>query len=288
MAKICITGASGYLGSHISPELIKLGHDLIRVDMVEPEKSYGEYRQADLRNEEQAKTSLAGSEIIIHCASIHPWKQYTNQQYLDMNVKGTWNLFQVASELKINRIILTSSIAASGYNPELNLCPVGEDYQKQDLNDIYSLTKLFQEQIARHFCAYRGLKVIALRPPNFTPKQHLQTGAALLSGCLLVTDIASAHVKAIDSWEKMKNSFEPFFITPMFPYSKDEEKLLSNEPKAIIDKYYPGVYDWFGQQGVKLHPVPTQYDNNKAKRLLNWQPEYTFSWWWNNKQRTAN
>ena len=47
MTRICITGASGYLGDHISSRLIELGHDLICVDMIPPQEARGEFRQAE-------------------------------------------------------------------------------------------------------------------------------------------------------------------------------------------------------------------------------------------------
>ena len=280
MTRICITGASGYLGDHISSRLVDLEYDLICVDMIPQQEARGEFRQADLRVEDEICGALEGAEIIIHCASIHPWKQYTDEQYLDSNVKGTWNVFRAAAEHSIKRVILTSSIAASGYNPEPELCPVDESYQQEALRDIYSVTKRFQEQIARHFCRREGMEVIALRPPNFTPKPPLQTGTALLSGCLLVEDIASAHVKALSVWDSLENSFEPLFITPMFPYSSEEIPHLSDNPKGVLDKHFPGAWDWFKERGIELRPAPTQYDSSKAKQILGWEPEYTFAHWW--------
>ena len=286
MTRICITGASGYLGSYLCSELVKLGYDLICVDMVPPEKAYGEFRQVDFREEDKICSALEGAELLFHCASIHPWKKYTDEQYLDSNVKGTWNVFRAASENGIERVILTSSIAASGYNPEQELCPVDESYQQQSLSDMYSLTKHFQEHIAGYFCKHKGLKVIALRPPNFTPKPPLQTGATLLSGCLIVEDIASAHLKTLNVWEKLQNSFEPFYITSTFPYSLQEIQQFSGDPKGLLDKYFPGAWDWFEKRGVKLRLMATPYDSGKAKRILGWQPEHTFARWWE-KDRKA-
>lgn len=280
MTRICVTGASGYLGRYLCPELLKLGYDLICVDRVPPEETYGEFRQADFRDADKTHRALEGAQLLIHCASIHPWKKYRDEQYLDANVKGTWNLFRAASEHGIDRVVLTSSIAASGYNPEPELCPVDEGYQEQSLGDIYSLTKCFQEQIARHFCGHQGMKVIALRPPNFTPRPPLQTGAALLSGCLVVQDVASAHLKALDVWEKVQDSFEPFFTTPAFPYTPQEVRQLSHHPKRILDRYFPGAWEWFETRDVSLRPVATLHDSSKAKGLLGWQPEYTFARWW--------
>ncbi|MBD3184611.1 NAD-dependent epimerase/dehydratase family protein [Candidatus Poribacteria bacterium] len=283
MSRICVTGASGYLGSRICSQLRELGHELIRVDMTPPQDNSGEFCKADFRDIEATVKALGGVEMIIHCASIHPWKSYTDEEYLDCNIKGTWNVLQAAVKNKIRKVIITSSIAASGYNPPPEIRPADESFQNQALRDIYGLTKFFQEQNARHFCAYKGLNVIALRPPNFTPKTPVQTGAALLSGCLLVEDIASAHVKAVDVWDKLDTSFEPFFITPTYPYSKDEIPKLSTDPKGILDKYYPGAYDWFAERDVKLQLSETLYSSEKAKRLLGWETEHDFGWWWKNQ-----
>lgn len=280
MTRVCVIGASGHLGSYLCHELVKLGYDLICVDIVPPEKAYGEVRQADLTKMDATLSALDGAQILIHCASIHPWKKYTDGQYMDSNVKGTWNVFRAASELGIERIILTSSIAASGYNPEPELRPVDESYQQQSLSDIYSLTKHFQEHVARHFCEYKGLKVVAIRPPNFVPRPPLQSGAALISGCLVVEDVASAHLKALGVWDKLQNNFEPFYITPTFPYSPQEAQQLSSDPKGILDRYFPGAWDWFDERGVKLRPVSTHYDSGKAKKVLGWEPRYTFAHWW--------
>ncbi len=288
MTRICVTGASGYLGRHLCDELLKSGYDLICVDRMPPEEAHGEFRQVDFRDEDGTRGALDGAEILIHCASIHPWKEYADGQYLDNNVKGTWNILRSALGHGIDRVILTSSIAASGYLPKPELCAVDESYQQQALTDMYSLTKLFQEQIARHFCRYKGMKIIALRPPNFTPKPPLQTGAALLSGCLIVEDVVSAHVKAVDAWGKLQEGFEPFFTTPTFPYSSQEVQRFSDNPKSLLEKYFPGAWDWFEERGVPLQPVATHYDSSKAERILGWQPEQTFARWWEHEGKASS
>ena len=284
MTRVCVTGVSGYLGRHLCPELVKRGYDLICVDMVPPEKAYGEFRQTDFSKEDEARRVLDGAEFLIHCASIHPREKYTDEQYLDANVKGTWHVLKAASERGIERVILTSSTFASGEIPP-ERWPVDEGYIHPSPYDIYSLTKLVQEQIARHFCGQKGMKVIALRPPNFTSKPPLQYEAALLSNCLAVEDVASAHLKALDVWEKLQDNFEPFYITHTFPYSPQETHLLSSNPRSVVDKYFPGAWDWFEQRGVALSSAANRFDSSKAKRILGWQPEYTFGRWWEEHRR---
>jgi nucleoside-diphosphate-sugar epimerase len=101
---------------------------------------------------------------------------------------------------------------------------------------------------------------------------------------MVVEDIASAHIKAVDICDKLENNFEPFYITQTFPYTKQEIQQLSTNPKNIVEKYYPGAWDWFLKYGITLNPVATYYDSTKAKNILGWEPVYTFGSWWKGKQ----
>lgn len=282
MKTVCVTGASGYLGSKICHELNKLKYNIIRIDIVSPKERIGEFRLADLRNKIEISKALEGSDFIIHCASIHPWKRYTEDQYLDINVKGSWNVFQSAYEKGINKIILTSSIAVS-WRAHPSSWPIDEKYIDLYPSDIYSITKLFQEKIAQHFCGCKDMKVISLRPPTFTPQPPINIGANLLSGWMIVDDVASAHISALNAWKKIDNDFEPFFITHSYPYTKQEEQKLKIDPKSIVDKYYPGAWEWFLNKGITLSPSPTIFNNSKAKRILGWVPSITFTRWLSEK-----
>ncbi len=65
----------------------------------------------------EAVTGLCdGMDQVLHIAAIHPWKQYTTQQYLDLNIKGTHNVIAEAARAKADRLIYTSSVSAIGYN----------------------------------------------------------------------------------------------------------------------------------------------------------------------------
>ena len=128
VTSVLVTGAAGHLGSHLVPMLVEQGFTVRGLDMLPlPESVAGEcdFTQADLSDREAVRAAMDGVDIVVHTASIHPWKPYTDDQYLDANVKGTWSLYAVAAELGIERIVLTSSIAAFGYrNIRMDCWPV--------------------------------------------------------------------------------------------------------------------------------------------------------------------
>ena len=170
IGKLVVTGAAGHLGSQLIPQLLADGFDVTGVDMVEPSTTTG-YRfvRADLTARQDQEAAITGAQLIVHCAAIQPWKAYPDEQYLDANVKGIWQLYKAAAAQGINGIVMTSSIAAVGYaNITPAHWPLGETFQTTT-TDLYCLTKQTQEAIARQFAHLGLVRTLTLRPPAFMP-----------------------------------------------------------------------------------------------------------------------
>jgi len=310
---ILVTGASGHLGSHVVPLLIAEGYRIRALDIVPP--AGGEWcptevgpparpcggpasagRQqpalpsrpegvcADLADFDACKAAVEGVDLIVHCASIHPWKPYTDAQYLDCNIKGTWNLYRAAAEAGVGRVVLTSSIAAVGYggNPPW---PLGEG-EEFPLGDLYSLTKHTQEDIARMHAASGRIRTLALRPPAFMPKSDLETLFMLTGAYARVEDMASAHVAAVRVLTGRQEPgaplamFEPIFTTNALPYTEEDRPVLGDQGlPGLVRKHWPEAYEWMVGHGFEGGWLPGVYDLSKAKRLLGWQPEWNLAEW---------
>lgn len=279
--RIAVTGAAGHLGSHLCPLLAERGHRLIRTDVREPPDGPGEVRTADLIDPEQTRVALDGADLVVHCASIHSWKPYADEQYLDSNLKGTWHVLAAAADLGMTRVVHTSSIAVYGdYWFPPDLWPIAEDHPARDPGDIYRVTKMAQETMARFFTATRGLRIAALRPPAFMPRPDLDTGLSLLGHFALVDDVAAAHVAAVERIDALPNAFEPFNTTNALPYTPDEGRQLLDDPRPVIQTHWPGAWDFLVAHGATPAPRPTVFDLTKARRLLGWAPTHNFDWWW--------
>ncbi len=297
--RVLVTGASGHLGSHLIPLLEADGLEVVGLDMVAPATSMERFVQADLADRQALDHALDGVDLVVHCASIHPWKPYADDQYLDANVKGTWHLYSAAAEKNIDRVVLTSSIAAVGYGPvrpdgtpDAALWPLSESYRGVP-RDLYSFTKHAQETTARLFAANDAVRTLALRPPAFMPRPELDQGLGLLGVWADVEDVASAHLAAVRTFLGMGSPcrelerFEAIFVTNSLPYTAGDGDLLEGSAvsRPLVAKYWPEAADWFAEQRAGPVWLPGVYDLMKARVLLGWKPTWDFARWYEEKKR---
>jgi nucleoside-diphosphate-sugar epimerase len=288
--KILVTGAAGHLGSHLATELDAEGYDIVGLDIVPAPASWpsrAPYLQTDLGTADGLQDAVAGTALIAHCASIHPWKPYTDEQYLDANIKGTWRLYAAAKAAGVSRIVLTSSIAAAGYHAvPVSAWPVTEDGQFP-LGDLYSFTKHAQEDIARQHAFLGSVRTLAIRPPAFMPRPELETGFALTGTFAVVEDIVSAHMAAIrvllghQEPGFAPQGFEALNCTNRLPYTREDIAGLPADRNILhlVKKYWPDAVEWLEANGYRSPWLPAVYDVSKAKALLGWEPAFNFEQW---------
>lgn len=287
---ILVTGAAGHLGSHLAAPLRQAGFQVRGTDRASPPADWpgsSPFTQADLSDAAALAPLLEGVDTIVHCASIHPWKSYSDTEYIDANVRGTWVLYDCAARAGVSRIVLTSSIAAAGYSgipPED--WPVAED-REYGLHDIYGFTKRAQEDVARVFANDGRIRSIALRPPAFMPRPPIETAFALTGCFAVVSDIASAHVAAAKALSPHNRqgcelaAFEAVYCTNRLPYTAEDAAALAAgaDSRTLVRKHWPRAYDWLVAQGYKGMWLPAVYDLTKAGRLLGWEPALNFEQW---------
>lgn len=161
--KILITGASGTIGRKLVP-FLEPEHEL-RLLSLEPVPEDSRWAQADITKLDQILPAMQGMEAVIHLAiaSGHEGgyeEAGFNEQRFDVNVKGTFNVFEAARRAGVRRVIHTSSLTVVwGYPPpewvasDAPAKPVG----------TYGLTKFFGEKIAEHYATAFGMDVVCLR-----------------------------------------------------------------------------------------------------------------------------
>lgn len=295
MKRVLVTGAAGHLGSHLVADLAREGYDVTGLDMVELPAGAGSplrFVRAQLSDGQAVARCLEGTELVVHCASIHPWKQYSDDQYLDANIKATWHLYKAAAAAGVRHLVLTSSIAAVGYRVPPALWPVSPDYQGVP-EDLYSLTKHAQETIARQFADQGTVRTIALRPPAFMPRGELETGFGLLGAFALVQDIASAHLAAVQVLSGRRSApeplrpFEPLFCTLPLPYTANdlEGQAGGRVTLELAQQHWPQAADWLAAHGFTGAWLPAVYDISRTRHLLGWEPSFDFNWWFSQHGR---
>lgn len=202
--KILITGATGTIGSKLIPAL-ENEHDLVLLSRRKIQDD-ARWRQVDVTKIEQVMDAMRGCETVIHLAIASGQEgDYEgddfNEQRFEINVKGTYNVFEAARRTEVKRVIYTSSLTVVwGYLPptfvegDAPAKPVG----------TYALTKHLGEQIAEHYAKVHGLSVLCMRIPKPVDIEDKTSKATpILPQWIAFPDLVQAYLLAL----KLQNNF---------------------------------------------------------------------------------
>lgn len=178
-----MTGADGFIGSHLTEELVRAGHDVRAFVFYNSFNSWGWLDQAgsdvrgqfevfagDIRDPNGVRTAVKGCDAILHLAALIaiPYSYHSPDSYIDTNVKGTLNVVQAARDLDVTRVVHTSTSEVYG---TARFVPITEDHPLQGQSP-YSASKIGADQIALSFHSSFGTPVTVLRPFNtYGPRQ---------------------------------------------------------------------------------------------------------------------
>jgi dihydroflavonol-4-reductase len=166
--KVFITGATGFVGSHVARALAAQGAELrllvrptSRLDNIADLRA--ETAMGDLRNPESLKKAMAGCEFVFHVAADYRlWVRDPEQMYLS-NVEGTRALIQAAQQSGIRRVIYTSSVATMGFTRDGHVAGEDSPVSLKDMVGHYKRSKFMAEQIALE-AGNNGANVVMVNP----------------------------------------------------------------------------------------------------------------------------
>lgn len=164
--KLAVTGGAGFIGSHLAKEIIKQGHTLVIIDNLYrgnlqnlvPLKDY-EFQKIDIRDFENLRDALKNVDGIFHEAALTDVQEsfIKKDEYMDVNVRGTENVFKIAKEFGL-KVVYASSSSVYG-NPKK--IPITESSERAPINP-YGNTKLEDEVLAEKY-SRDGVSIIGLR-----------------------------------------------------------------------------------------------------------------------------
>jgi NAD dependent epimerase/dehydratase len=181
--KILVTGADGFIGSHLTELLVRNGHDVRAFVLYNSFNSWGwldrcaadvkggfEVFAGDIRDPHGVRTAMSGCDRVLHLAALIaiPYSYHSPDTYVDTNIKGTLNVVQAARDLDVSRIVHTSTSEVYG---TARFVPITEEHPLQGQSP-YSASKIGADQIALSFHSSFQTPVAVLRPFNtYGPRQ---------------------------------------------------------------------------------------------------------------------
>jgi len=297
--KILLTGADGFIGSHLTEALVRSGYNVRPFVFYNSFNSWGwldrsprEIRESldvfagDIRDPNGVRTAMRGCDFVIHLAALIgiPYSYHSPDTYVDTNVKGTLNVVQAARELGIQRILHTSTSEVYG---TARTVPISEMHPLTPQSP-YSATKIAADQIALSFWHAFMTPVVVIRPFNtYGPRQsaraviptiitqiangkrEIHLGSQLPTRDFsYVQDTVGGFIAALESDQglgEVVNLGSGFEMSICETLSIIAE-LMQVEVQAMEDH-------------ERLRPASSEVyrlfaDNSKAKRLFSWEPRY--------------
>jgi NAD dependent epimerase/dehydratase len=297
--KILVTGADGFIGSHLTEELVRRGCDVRAFVLYNSFNSWGWLDQSDqkilasldvfsgdIRDPHGVKKAMQGCDIVMHLAALIaiPYSYHSPDTYVDTNVKGTLNIVQAARELDVEKVVHTSTSEVYG---TAKFVPITEDHPLQGQSP-YSATKIGADQLAMSFYTSFNTPISILRPFNtYGPRQSARAVIPTV-----ITQIACGQKKLnlgalhptrdfnyvldtvmgfIAAAESDKSTGEVINIGSNYEISIHETvQLISEIMNASVD---------IETDQVRIRPEKSEVerlwaDNAKARKLLGWEPRY--------------
>lgn len=181
--KILVTGADGFIGSHLVEMLLSEGCQIRAFVYYNSFNSWGwldtfekeqlakiEIFTGDIRDPHGVRAALEGIDIVFHLAALIaiPYSYYSPESYVDANIKGTLNILQSGRNLKVQKLLVTSTSEVYG---TAQYVPIDEKHPRQGQSP-YSATKIGADALAESFYKSFNLPVTIVRPFNtYGPRQ---------------------------------------------------------------------------------------------------------------------
>jgi nucleoside-diphosphate-sugar epimerase len=167
MKKIVVTGGNGRVGRVVIHELLEHGYDVLNIDLTPPTDWRTPFRKVDLTDYGQTFVCLHGADAVIHLAAnpAPDRDMQTGAATFEHNNASTYNIFNAAGTLGLQRVVWASSVTVFGFPNNVTrpvYAPLDEDHPVMPESN-YALSKVIGEEMARHFTRWSGIPFIGLR-----------------------------------------------------------------------------------------------------------------------------
>ncbi|HMS64419.1 MAG TPA: NAD-dependent 4,6-dehydratase LegB [Ignavibacteria bacterium] len=298
--KVLVTGADGFIGSHLTEKLLETGCRVKAFTYYNSFNSLGwldtfskvklneiEIVQGDIRDGNMVEKATEGIDLIFHLAALIsiPYSYHTPESYIDTNIKGTLNVLQAALKNKSEKVIVTST--SEVYGTALYV-PIDEKHPRQGQSP-YSASKIGADYLSESFYRSFGLPVTIVRPFNtFGPRQSARAVIPAIITQLLngADEIKLGSLHPTRDLVYIKDTVNGFTeIATSDELAGEEVNIATNIEisigdlaKKIIEIINPGAR--IVCDDIRLRPENSEVDrlmgsDEKILKLTGWRKEYT-------------
>ena len=298
MKRVLVTGADGFIGSHLTESLVRKGFQVRAlcqynsfsspgwIDTIETEiLSQIEIVFGDIRDKQVVKNAMHNIDTVYHLAALIaiPFSFIAVESYVDTNIKGTLNILEVARDTNISRILVTSTSEVYGTAKSI---PIDETHPRQPQSP-YSATKIGADAIAESYHRSFGTPVTSVRPFNtYGPRQSARAIIPAIITQLLngVKEIKLGNLKPTRDLVYVEDTIEGFQRIAITDSLIGEDVNIATEHEISIEELAKELIQQINPSAVvinedlRLRPETSEVYRllGSAQKLLlhtGWKPE---------------
>ena len=272
--KVLLTGGSGNLGQALVPRLLDQADTPVILDVRAPMSlnEGAEFVEGSVLDRSKLTEIFRGCDCIVHIAAWHGIHEDRGEKdsydFFDLNVRGTFEVFEAAARAGIGKIIFIST--TSVYRPDTR----------------YGSSKILAELIAEDYRKHRRINVVTLRPRGFIPywdravyTKYSDWARWFWKGAVHIDDVATAVILSLDFLSRRQLDQQLVLtLDSAYEYTDaDLDNWDAEGPGSTFRKYYPEYYDLALSYGLNPALKPTKLDISETVRWLGYNPYYSLA-----------
>lgn len=295
--KVLVTGAGGFIGSHLTERLVELGAKTRAFVRYSSTGSWGWLDQSslkndvevvlgDIRDQDTVADALIGVDIVFHLAALIaiPYSYQAPLSYVRTNVEGTLNVLQAAQRAGLERVVHTSTSEVYG---TARTVPIVENHPLQGQSP-YSASKIGADKIAESFHLSFGLPVVTVRPFNtYGPRQSARAVIpTIITQALNGSEIRLGNLEPTRDLNFVADTVEGFIRAAETPQAIGETINLGTGREISIGDLAGLILKLMNRdipialEDARLRPENSEVDrlcadNRKGQSILGWTPKYS-------------
>lgn len=296
--KVLVTGAAGFIGSHLAERLVSEGAKVRAMVRYGSKNSWGwldqsalagemEFHCGDIRDSGNVMRAMEGCDVVLHLAALIaiPYSYEAPDSYVRTNIDGTLNVLEAARRLQTPRIVHTST--SEVYGTALYV-PIDERHPLQGQSP-YSATKIGADKLVESYYCSFNLPVVTIRPFNtFGPRQSMRAVLpTIITQALTGDEIRLGSLTPTRDLNYVANTVDGFLLGASVAGVEGATINLGTGKEISVGDLAQRICKLVGREvpvvseSQRLRPEKSEVnrllaDNTLAKQRLGWTPRVTF------------